>query len=176
MPRPRKPGKQDLPQNLHEPRTGYYVYRDPQTKKTRAIGRDREVAIKYANRMNDLMGIGPAAPVIPAGDLGFSGTLSAEYILGLAKPVKKTCGVYFLMLEREIVYVGQSTNCNLRIGNHLLDGQKAFDSYFVVECPTNRLDEMEAKYIVKFRPKHNVIIPKVASEIEKLYALVEIGG
>jgi hypothetical protein len=172
MARPRSESKKDLPLHLHEPRVGYYTYRDPVTKKTRAIGRDRDAAVRYATRMNEMMGIAPASAVI-AQDFGFAGTLNAEYIVGLAKPVKKTCGIYFLMQGSEIVYVGQSVNCNLRIGNHLNDEQKVFDSYFVVECIENRLDEMEAKYIVKLRPKYNLAIPKVASEISKLFAMME---
>jgi len=122
--------------------------------------------------MNDLIGIGPAAPVVPEG-LGFAGTLTVEYILGLAKPVKKMCGIYVLMHEREIVYVGQSVNCHTRIGSHLNDPLKVFDSYFIIECPESRLDEMEAKYIVKFRPKFNLFIPTVTNSIKKLYALVD---
>lgn len=119
-----------------------------------------------------MLGISPASPIIDQ-DFGFAGTLTAEYIIGLAKAVKKTCGIYFLMQGSEIVYVGQSTNCNFRIGNHLSDEQKVFDSYFMVECIESRLDEMEAKYIVKFRPKYNLAIPKVASEIGKLFAMIE---
>lgn len=126
-------------------------------------------------RMNDLLGIAPSAPIVPEG-FGFAGTLTSEYILGLAKPVKKTCGIYFLVHEQEIVYVGQSINCHIRIGSHLNDELKVFDSYFVVECPESRLDEMEAKYIVKFRPRFNLAIPTVANSIEKLFALVERAG
>lgn len=169
MARPRSESKKDFPQNLHEPRAGYFTYRDPVTKQTRGLGRDRDAAMRYAIRMNEMLGIAPAKPVITE-PVGFGGTLDATYILGVAKSIKKTCGVYFLMHEKEIVYVGQSVNCTLRIGNHLNDGQKAFDSYFFVECPESRLDEMEAKYIVKFRPKYNITIPKIASEIEKLFA------
>ncbi|KAA1013048.1 GIY-YIG nuclease family protein [Paraburkholderia panacisoli] len=86
-------------------------------------------------------------------------SLSAEHIAGLAQSVKKTCGVYVLMRAGEIVYVGQSINCNLRIGSHLNDAGKMFDSYFVIECPEDNLNEVEARYIAKFGPKHNVIMP-----------------
>lgn len=172
MARPRSIEKQDLPPYLYVNSVGYYSYRDPHTKQARGLGKDRESAIRYASRMNMLAGVGPAYPVIHD-DLGFPGTLTSEYILGLAKPVRKTCGIYVLMHGREIVYVGQSLNCNLRIGTHLNEEVKVFDSYFIIECPESRLDEVEAKYIVKFHPKYNIAIPAVANSIEKLFVLIE---
>src|ERR1700756_4725483 len=134
MARPRGQEKSGFPKNLYEVRTGYYVYRDPKTKKSRALGRDLDAAIRYADRMNKMMGSGPAAPIVPEG-FGFAGTLTAEYILSLAKSIKKTCGIYFLMEKQQIVYVGQSINCHTRIGSHLNDPLKTFDSSFIVECP-----------------------------------------
>lgn len=172
MARQRSEATKDLPKFLSMNGAGYFYYRDKHTKKDKGLGRDRDAAIRYANRMNSLMGIGEPQPVAE-GYTGFAGTLTAEYILGMAKSVKRTCGIYFLMHEREIVYVGQSVNCHARMGTHLNDDLKVFDSYFIIECPENCLDELEAKYIVQLRPKYNLAIPKVATEITKLYALLE---
>jgi hypothetical protein len=172
MARHRSEAKKDFPLYLNQNGQGYFYYKDKQTGKYKGLGRDKEAAVRYANRMNELMGIGKPQPVAE-GYAGFAGTLTAEYILGMAKSVKRTCGIYFLMHEREIVYVGQSVNCHARMGTHLNDDLKVFDSYFIIECPANRLDELEAKYIVQLRPKYNLAIPRLASEITKLYALLE---
>jgi hypothetical protein len=172
MARHRSESTKDLPKFLSQNGAGYFYYRDKQTGTTKGLGRDRDAAIRYADRMNALMGIGKSDSIAD-GYSGFAGTLTAEYILGMAKSVKRTCGIYFLMHNREIVYVGQSVNCHARMGTHLNDEMKVFDSYFIIECPANRLDELEAKYIVQLRPKYNLAIPKVASEITKLYALLE---
>lgn len=63
-------------------------------------------------------------------------------------------GVYFLLHEEEVVYVGQSTSPGSRIAQHTKD--KIFDRVLLI--PTNDLDNVEAKYIKKFQPKYNVML------------------
>lgn len=63
-------------------------------------------------------------------------------------------GVYFLLHEEEIVYIGQSINPGARISQHAKD--KIFDR--VLLLPTMDLDTVEAKYIKKFQPKYNVML------------------
>lgn len=69
-------------------------------------------------------------------------------------PAAHPPGVYFLLHEEEIVYVGQSTSPGSRIAQHIKD--KIFDRVLLI--PTNDLDNVEAKYIKKFQPKYNVML------------------
>jgi len=74
-------------------------------------------------------------------------------ILLLAGIRKRKCGVYFLIKDEEIVYVGQSVNIFSRIGAH--ETLKDFDTFTYIECDKSELNIIEAKYIVKFKPKYN---------------------
>jgi hypothetical protein len=67
-------------------------------------------------------------------------------------PVGHPPGVYILMCGKEIVYVGQSTNPSIRIGQHIKD--KIFDRALLI--PTMDLDAVEQHYINKFKPKYNI--------------------
>lgn len=66
-------------------------------------------------------------------------------------------GIYFLFDGDEIVYIGQSENIYKRVGTHLSD--KIFDSWNYIEYPDENLDELEAEYILKYKPKYNQSIP-----------------
>ncbi|GGI75025.1 hypothetical protein [Deinococcus wulumuqiensis] len=67
-------------------------------------------------------------------------------------------GIYFLLAQRQIVYVGQSINCHNRVRMHLAD--KDFDSYAVLPAtPTDDLNTLEALYILRFRPGYNLALP-----------------
>ena len=58
-------------------------------------------------------------------------------------------GVYFLLSQQRIVYVGQSVCPASRIAVHLQEGTKEFDSYFIHVCPENELDVIEFLMIVR---------------------------
>lgn len=62
-------------------------------------------------------------------------------------------GVYFLIFNSEIIYIGKSTNITSRIGSHAKS--IVFDSYSVVQCSGEEMDEMEKVLIHKFKPKYN---------------------
>jgi hypothetical protein len=62
-------------------------------------------------------------------------------------------GVYLLFDEGEIVYVGQSVKPLRRIGEH--QSNKAFDSYRILYCATNRRLYWESKLIHALRPRLN---------------------
>jgi hypothetical protein len=76
------------------------------------------------------------------------------------------CGVYFLIDCQEIVYVGKSINVKNRLRQHSESGQygmeyeKNFNRFFFINCQLEELDELEAYYILKFRPKYNISIPR----------------
>ncbi len=63
-------------------------------------------------------------------------------------PVLLQAGVYFLIHKETITYVGQSSNIQLRMGQHRSDPTKVFDSYawIPVKGRLNRL-KVEAEYI-----------------------------
>ena len=80
-------------------------------------------------------------------------TLSEIEILGASRSVAKVCGVYFLIENDAIVYVGQSIEVYSRLSAHFRSF--TFDRVTIVECPRERLDSLELLYIQKFSPKHN---------------------
>lgn len=63
-------------------------------------------------------------------------------------------GIYFLLMEGEVVYVGQTTNFLARLHKHQRDG-KAFDAFSFMQCRPEDLDELEATYIDAFLPVYN---------------------
>lgn len=65
-----------------------------------------------------------------------------------------TCGVYFLIKENEVVYVGQSVNIAARIIAHKNDG-KVFDEVKFILCEKEKLDEKEMFFIKLLQPKLN---------------------
>lgn len=90
--------------------------------------------------MNDLFGI----------DIG--------EIIKKSKPVRKRlCGIYFLIDQGWVVYVGQSRDAEFRISAHSAkqNGQKIYDKYFILHCKKTELDVLERYYINKFLPKYN---------------------
>lgn len=70
-------------------------------------------------------------------------------------------GVYFLIDQGEVVYVGQSRNIYGRVADHLFDmdadGQKTkvFDSFRYIAVGASIRDEIEQRCIAHFKPKFN---------------------
>lgn len=63
-------------------------------------------------------------------------------------------GIYFLLMDREIVYVGQTTNFLARLNKHQRDG-KVFNGVSFIQCGEAQLDDLEAMYIDAFLPEYN---------------------
>jgi len=78
--------------------------------------------------------------------------ISAETIVEAAKPWQRFTGVYFLIANKTIVYVGQSVNVHARLSSH---GNKKFDSFAVIPCPEEHLDVLESLYIHVLNPVFN---------------------
>ena len=66
-------------------------------------------------------------------------------------------GIYFLLNDDEIVYVGQSENIYKRIGSHLQT--KDFNSWNFIEVKEADLSELEAFYILTLKPFYNRSVP-----------------
>jgi hypothetical protein len=67
----------------------------------------------------------------------------------------RACGVYFLLLDDEIVYIGQSVDCFQRVSTHARDESKTFNRACYVSVPKEELDDIESVLIALFKPVHN---------------------
>ena len=79
--------------------------------------------------------------------------LTTDGVLARAIPMRTGIGVYFLIREGVIVYVGKSVNVMARIAAHYAD--KAFDSYTWVRCSRAKMAQLELDYIDLFMPEYN---------------------
>ena len=78
-----------------------------------------------------------------------------EYLLDNLKKredFESLCGIYFLIKNKEVVYVGQTTNFHQRIGAH---NGKDYDSYCFVKVEKNKLDKAEIENIMLYKPIYN---------------------
>ncbi len=69
-----------------------------------------------------------------------------------AKPV--VAGIYFLFESHDLVYVGQSVDCYLRISKHRANA-RPFDFALVMPCPNGDLRWVEAALITALAPRQN---------------------
>jgi excinuclease UvrABC nuclease subunit len=83
--------------------------------------------------------------------------LDGEQIAKLALPWQRSSGVYFLVQDQEVVYVGQSVNIYSRIAQH---PDKKFDKYAFVPCEVELLDKLESLYIHTLKPRLNGNVSK----------------
>ena len=84
--------------------------------------------------------------------------LHEEDVLAMSAPSNSTtvCGVYFLIHDEEIVYVGQSSNLLARVESHKVGAdRKVFNKVAFIEAPRPWLDTVEAFYIQRFDPPYN---------------------
>lgn len=96
-----------------------------------------------------------------------------EEIINKSIPAPKPLvGIYFLIRDKEIVYVGKSSNINARITEHSkTNSDKDFDSFSYILLPeefldynmeydvdgrgNQALDNLEGLYILKYNPEYN---------------------
>ena len=81
-------------------------------------------------------------------------------ILSQAKPLYyNVVGVYFLIKDEEIVYIGSSANCGKRIENHKSNIQMRFNRVYVHPVFEKSYDhyrfDLEKYFIKEFKPKFN---------------------
>ncbi|WP_186260300.1 phage integrase Arm DNA-binding domain-containing protein [Burkholderia gladioli] len=169
MGRPKALKNSELPKHLYTLERGgrlYYSYKSPITGRSLSIGYDRENAIRYAEEANVAVAAVAQAKThsrqsIKHGSVDERGLLDGHSIARRATFYDHVCGVYFLLSQGAIVYVGQSKNVLGRIATHRAEGEKRFDRVFVVECKASELDHLEALYIDKFCPIYNTVRPYV---------------
>lgn len=141
-----------LPQYLYC-RNGYYSYRHPIDRREYGLGRNRARAVLQANATN--RGLAHAAVTARMAE-GLMHLLTGDEIVAAAVARSAICGVYFLIDDLEIVYVGQSENVHDRLSAHIRLKEKQFDSFHFVECHPALLNELEHSYIAALQPKHNI--------------------
>jgi hypothetical protein len=86
--------------------------------------------------------------------------LSKEDLYSISQPLESSLiGIYFLFSDDELVYIGKSLSIYARIGNHCADVEKQFNRVSIFLCSIEELDDLECKYILKYKPKYNKSIP-----------------
>lgn len=85
---------------------------------------------------------------------------SAKYthqeIVSAAMPLGQNTGVYFLLHQAVVVYVGQSIDLFNRIGRHAREGGKVFDAFTYILCSADELDKLEETYVTALMPRYNI--------------------
>lgn len=103
--------------------------------------------------------------------------LTESEIVNGATEWNMICGIYFLIKENNVVYIGQSQDIFHRISAHFKD--KIFDSIAYISCDPDLLDKMESLYIHALRPKLNGNIDKERKlaplSLDKLLSFGHIG-
>jgi hypothetical protein len=76
-------------------------------------------------------------------------------LLGKAKKVGPTRGVYFLFHNEELVYIGRTPNVYRRVGEHI--NSKKIDSFYLlpIEGDDLQLASIERAYLHKYMPSLN---------------------
>ena len=78
-------------------------------------------------------------------------------------------GVYFLILNEKIVYIGSSSNCHSRIKTHKSNRKMMFQEHFILPTVSReQATQTEKKYIQKFTPKHNLKHNAIAKKEENI--------
>jgi hypothetical protein len=85
------------------------------------------------------------------------GLLSGKTIVGRATPIRKVCGIYFLVAGSRVIYVGQSRHIFERVAGHIRKNDIAFEAFYYIQCPAAKLLELEMAYIKSLKPARNVV-------------------
>lgn len=81
--------------------------------------------------------------------------LREQDIVDKSRELVPLVGVYFLIQDKEVVYIGQAIDIYRRIGQHQYDKNKQFNRYAFILCDKSELDIIETLYIHHFSPKYN---------------------
>lgn len=79
--------------------------------------------------------------------------LTEKQIVSAANRYKPCCGVYFLIKDNKVMYVGQSVDIHSRMRQHAKT--RDFDSYTYIPCEPDSLDIYESLYIHALSPDWN---------------------
>lgn len=123
----------------------------------RAWAHGIEEKLRKRHELEALIAVGEGIPNFPGRILSALREIpyGADEIIRSAIPAFTVCGIYFLIRDDRIIYVGQSTNIYRRVARHIDDGKK-FDRFSVVSCPKEDLDRIERMYITALYPDENM--------------------
>lgn len=82
-------------------------------------------------------------------------------VLEAAIPAHTMTGIYFLIKDDEVVYIGQSVDVLHRIARHKRDGRD-FTAFAYMLCERDELDRLEATYIAALMPWLNHSLGRIA--------------
>jgi Helix-turn-helix domain len=80
-----------------------------------------------------------------------------DAILARATMLHEGPAIYFLLIGKEIVYVGRTTNLIRRLGDHAF--RKKFDGFSYLPCSAKDLRQNERAFIATLKPRYNVRLP-----------------
>lgn len=84
--------------------------------------------------------------------------LSTEQIIGASYRITKQAGIYFLIKDDAVVYVGATTNYHERLGRHLAKRKVVFDSItFLPVDDQEKMWRLETYYIEQFNCEANKV-------------------
>jgi predicted house-cleaning noncanonical NTP pyrophosphatase (MazG superfamily) len=110
----------------------------------------QEIKDQLVSEVDMLMGnLTDIAPILEQTKFNL---LPKSAIVEKSKTYGDACGVYFLIKDDEIVYIGQSINIASRVASHK---DKDFDSMSFVACQKEELDILESLYILAYQPALN---------------------
>lgn len=81
------------------------------------------------------------------------------------------CGIYFLIRDGEIKYVGQSVDIFKRIREHRQHAYIKFDRFSMIPVRKEKLTEVETWYIQHFRPEYNRVRKQPRPSEAKVHAV-----
>lgn len=90
-------------------------------------------------------------------------------IIDRAIPTAILSGIYFLIRNQRVVYVGQSVNVLRRISEHIKNGAR-FDSFTISLCKRNEMDRLETTYIRALFPDENIVFGRVMNKRKRRVA------
>lgn len=80
-------------------------------------------------------------------------------------------GIYFLMVGKNVLYIGQTCDLFSRINAHLQSG-KPFVKVRFIPCRADMLNHYEKRWILRFKPFYNVaLMPKERPKYDRLKRL-----
>lgn len=120
----------------------------------------RQKALRSREALEAVANIIPKRLISAARDV----PVQLEDLLASAAPAANFTGIYFLILNQEVVYVGQSVDVLGRISRHKREG-KQFDSYSYILCAPEKLNTLEAQYITAFMPWLNFTLGRVVRNL-----------
>ncbi|MEL7966324.1 hypothetical protein AAG587_08105 [Vreelandella neptunia] len=148
--------------NLYRPidlfaraRNQMHQVRPPKTERTRLAL--HEIEIRYAQLEKAASNM-PHEIHMHEMSMGLTNRrlLTEKEIVGNGRMTPHLTGVYFLIKDERIVYVGQSLNIISRVAAHVK--HKEFDRFAFVPCDAQDLDVLESLYIHFLQPELNGLL------------------